>query len=75
MSLSLAPDMRTFVSGACDASAKVSPIRLFSLLVIIIGKVFAVHTNSYVSCAHILLFFLPLGVIESTLFYDIIHLI
>lgn len=23
MSLSLAPDMRTFVSGACDASAKV----------------------------------------------------
>ena len=24
MSLSLAPDMRTFVSGACDASAKVS---------------------------------------------------
>lgn len=25
MSLSLAPDARTFVSGACDASAKVSP--------------------------------------------------
>jgi WD40 repeat protein len=25
MSLSLSPDMRTFVSGACDASAKVSP--------------------------------------------------
>ena len=24
MSLSLSPDMRTFVSGACDASAKVS---------------------------------------------------
>ncbi|VDO90443.1 unnamed protein product [Schistosoma mattheei] len=24
MSLSLAPDLRTFVSGACDASAKVS---------------------------------------------------
>ena len=24
MSLSLAPDMRTFVSGACDASAKVT---------------------------------------------------
>lgn len=24
MSLSLAPDMRSFVSGACDASAKVS---------------------------------------------------
>ena len=24
MSLSLSPDMKTFVSGACDASAKVS---------------------------------------------------
>ena len=24
MSLSLSPDMRTFVSGACDASAKVN---------------------------------------------------
>lgn len=28
MSLSLAPDMRTFVSGACDASAKVSTFDL-----------------------------------------------
>ncbi len=28
MSLSLSPDMRTFVSGACDASAKVSYDRL-----------------------------------------------
>lgn len=27
MSLSLAPDMRTFVSGACDASAKLWDIR------------------------------------------------
>jgi guanine nucleotide-binding protein G(I)/G(S)/G(T) subunit beta-1 len=27
MSLSLAPDMRAFVSGACDASAKVWDIR------------------------------------------------
>ena len=26
MSLSLAPDMRSFVSGACDASAKVSSV-------------------------------------------------
>lgn len=26
MSLSLAPDARTFVSGACDASAKVSVV-------------------------------------------------
>ncbi len=34
MSLSLSPDMRTFVSGACDASAKVSLILiyLFSIL-------------------------------------------
>ena len=31
MSLSLSPDMRTFVSGACDASAKVA-ISLQSLL-------------------------------------------
>ena len=28
MSLSLAPDMRTFVSGACDASAKVSSLNI-----------------------------------------------
>lgn len=27
MSLSLSPDMRTFVSGACDASAKLWDIR------------------------------------------------
>lgn len=27
MSLSLAPDYKTFVSGACDASAKVSGIQ------------------------------------------------
>jgi len=26
MSLSVSPDMRTFVSGACDASAKVSTV-------------------------------------------------
>ena len=30
MSLSLSPDMRTFVSGACDASAKVSLLALQS---------------------------------------------
>ena len=29
MSLSLSPDMRTFVSGACDASAKVSVLWLY----------------------------------------------
>lgn len=28
MSLSLSPDMRTFVSGACDASAKVRFVAL-----------------------------------------------
>ena len=28
MSLSLSPDYRTFVSGACDASAKVSEINM-----------------------------------------------
>jgi len=27
MSLSLSPDMRTFISGACDASAKLWDIR------------------------------------------------
>ena len=32
MSLSLAPDMRTFVSGACDASAKVIYINSCSIL-------------------------------------------
>ena len=32
MSLSLAPDMRTFVSGACDASAKVRPSQILSHL-------------------------------------------
>lgn len=31
MSLSLSPDFRTFVSGACDASAKVSDIVLKAL--------------------------------------------
>lgn len=31
MSLSLSPDMHTFVSGACDASAKVRPVRAMSL--------------------------------------------
>ena len=30
MSLSLSPDMRTFVSGACDASAKVRPVTIIS---------------------------------------------
>jgi WD40 repeat protein len=29
MSLSLSPDMKTFVSGACDASAKVISNNLF----------------------------------------------
>ena len=29
MSLSLSPDMKTFVSGACDASAKVLSIVIF----------------------------------------------
>lgn len=33
MSLSLAPDMRTFVSGACDASAKVNKTRNHFLLI------------------------------------------
>ena len=31
MSLSLSPDMHTFVSGACDASAKVRLVRATSL--------------------------------------------
>lgn len=31
MSLSLSPDMHTFVSGACDASAKVRLVRAMSL--------------------------------------------
>jgi WD40 repeat protein len=31
MSLSLSPDMKTFVSGACDASAKV--IQMMNLLI------------------------------------------
>jgi guanine nucleotide-binding protein G(I)/G(S)/G(T) subunit beta-1 len=31
MSLSLSPDMHTFVSGACDASAKVRLVRPMSL--------------------------------------------
>ncbi len=33
MSLSVSPDMRTFVSGACDASAKVSLQHFQSVLV------------------------------------------
>lgn len=36
MSLSLSPDMRTFVSGACDASAKVRISFLFLVVVIIL---------------------------------------
>ena len=32
MSLSLSPDMRTFVSGACDASAKVTPFYYNTLI-------------------------------------------
>lgn len=39
MSLSMSPDMRTFVSGACDASAKVFIIYCFQIkykLIIII---------------------------------------
>lgn len=35
MSLSLAPDMRTFVSGACDASAKVTSFSIINLLIMI----------------------------------------
>ena len=31
MSLSLSPDMKTFVSGACDASAKVRLLLLFEI--------------------------------------------
>jgi len=31
MSLSLSPDMHTFVSGACDASAKVRLVRAMSV--------------------------------------------
>ena len=31
MSLSLSPDQKTFVSGACDASAKVDEIRVLEL--------------------------------------------
>ena len=38
MSLSLAPDMRSFVSGACDASAKVR-----TLLVIHFVSVYKLH--------------------------------
>jgi WD domain, G-beta repeat. len=34
MSLSLSPDMHTFVSGACDASAKVRLIRATSLYLV-----------------------------------------
>jgi WD40 repeat protein len=33
MSLSLSPDMRTFVSGACDASAKVCPMLKLAYIV------------------------------------------
>lgn len=36
MSLSLSPDMRTFVSGACDASAKVGNCRDVSLLTVVL---------------------------------------
>jgi len=34
MSLSLSPDMHTFVSGACDASAKVRLVRATSLYLV-----------------------------------------
>jgi WD40 repeat protein len=37
MSLSVAPDNRTFVSGACDASAKVTKTRLDIIISIFIG--------------------------------------
>ena len=37
MSLSVAPDSRTFVSGACDASAKVNKI---------LGRCHILHFNS-----------------------------
>ena len=36
MSLSLSPDHRTFVSGACDASAKVIILLIFHVIFIII---------------------------------------
>lgn len=48
MSLSLAPDMRTFVSGACDASAKVSFSPFKHIIIITTSTcIFLVRNSTY----------------------------
>ena len=48
MSLSLAPDMKTFVSGACDASAKVSRAMLSFAVHLPGSSSFVISCGTYV---------------------------